>query len=277
MKKLACLSILLLATACGGGSGGDPGANTTPNPNPNPNPLTESELVQQLLDGCGLSSIQDFQEFFDLLVGLFSPGAPAPAFNIPPSSINILNTSFGWGLDVSSPPDGSDDLTGTIALRDASNNPTLAGLSLTDFQALLAGDLNNLPTILAGVDAGTRFVIAFSGTPPSNAANTTISGNLTLVMGAAGALDSSSGSLTSTVGADCTSTVSWTDLDISGVTAAGQLPSGTMALVVTTAAATLNGTITLDGTNIATIDAARTGQPTQSYTLDLGTGTLTPL
>lgn len=276
MKKLAYLSVLLLATACGGGGGGgDPAANTTPNPNPNPNPLSESELVQQLLDGCGLSSTEDFQEFFDLLVGLFSPGAPAPALQI--TSINILSTSFGWGLDVSSPADGVNDLTGTIAIRDASNNPTLGGLSLTEFQALLAGDLNNLPTILAGVDAGTRFVVTFSGAPPSNAANTTISGNVTIVMGTAGAFDTSSGSFTSTVGTDCTSTVSWTDLDISGVTSAGQLPTGTLALAVTAGLETVNGTVTLDGTNIATIDAARTGQPTQSYTLDLGTGTLTPL
>lgn len=274
MKKLACLVVLLIGTACGGGGGGG-GAigNTAPNPPP-PTPPTESEIIQQLLDGCGLESTSEFQGLYDLIVGLLGPTGAAPALSI--TGVNILDVSFGWGVDLDTPPDGVNDLTGTTALRDAANNPTLGGLSAADLLGLVSGGTAALPGLLANLDPGTRIVTTFNGAPPSNAANLTISGTLSVVMGAAGAFDTSSGAITTTAGPDCTSTLTWTDIDISGVTTPGTIPSGTFTLGVATATDTLDGTVTLDGTNTAAVVVSRNGGPQQSYSLDLATGALTP-
>ena len=276
MKKLAFVLVLLVGTACGGGGGGtDPTNSSQPPTTPPPTPPTESEIIQQLLDGCGLQSTSEFQGLYDLIVGLLGQGAGTPPIVI--TGVNILDISFTWGLDLDSPPDGVSDLTGTTAIRDAAGNPSLGGLSLAELQTLLTGGATALPGLIASLDEGTQVVTTFNGAPPSNTANLTVSGTVTVVMGQAGAFDTSSGSLTTTAGPDCASTLAWTDLDISTVTTPGTIPSGVFDIAVATSTDTVTGTVTLNGTNTASVVVSRNGGPQQSYSLDLTTGVLTPV
>jgi len=267
MKTLPCLALLLLAAACGGGGGSGPATGLTPPPQ-----TTESALVQQLLEACGVDGTGQFQGVLDLFTGLFGTGSPAPAFRV--TQINLLSSaSFSWALDSNN--DTIDDLTGTSQLQDANGTPSLSGLDLTQLANILGGDVSAVATLFQSLPAGTRIHNTFSGTPPLTPA-TDISGTVDLVLGTGGAFETSSGNFLSETGTSCSTQLTWTDLDISSLNGAGGVPSGTLTLHVETASDMLDGTIVLDGTNSAALSATRKGAPTQTYTLDLGNRTLTP-
>ncbi len=274
MKKLAFTLVLLVGTACGGGSGTAATSLSQPTP-PTPTPPTESELIQQLLDGCGMESTSEFQGLFDLVVGLIGPIGPTPELVI--TGVFPLDTSFAWAVDVDNPPDNVNDVTGTTALRDALGNPSLGGISPTELLSLLTDGTDALPELITGVDAGTHIVTTFEGPAPFDAPHVTLSGTVTVVMGPLGVFDTTSGSLTTSAGTECTGTLSWTDIDISIITTPGTLPTGTFELTVTVGTDSITGTATLDGTTTVALSVSLNGGPPLAFAFDLTTGELSPV
>ncbi|MDJ0522174.1 MAG: hypothetical protein QNJ90_08890 [Planctomycetota bacterium] len=267
-STLFVLALLSVLAACGGGGGGGD-ADTTPAPPLSPDEQS-AQIVQELLGSCGVDDVGNVLDYEQLLRDLLGPDAPAPDFEI--TGVNIIQASFAWSLDLDA--DQNADLIGTTQFQDASGSPTIPVTNVQDLLNALAGDLDAIGAVLAGAPAGTQIVTTYGGSPALLPA-TTIQGTLTVVLGEGGTIQSSSGTYGSETGGLCTSNIEWTDLDVSTVGAGGR-PSGVLDVTATSPDNSLDGTLTLDGTNTGVLVVALDGAAPVTYTIDLTTGAITP-
>lgn len=258
MRLLAsALSLFLVLGACGGGGGA-----TAPAEPAGPDP----QLVTTILGSCGADDVGQALDLQALLLDLFGGGAAAPDFAI--TGTSILNASFSWSLDLDD--DQQSDFIGTTQFKDAGGNPTIPISSVQDLLDALAGDLTALGQLLQQAPAGTQIVTTYGGSP-AQLPSTSITGGVTVVLGAAGTISTSSGSYASQTGTACTAALEWTDLDVSTVSTGGR-PTGVVDVAASSPANSLDGTLTLDGDDTTVLDISVDGAAPVTYTLDLATG-----
>lgn len=258
MRNLTtALSLLFLMGACGGG-----GSAPVPSEPAGPDP----QLVATILGSCGADDVGQALNLQELLLDLFGAGASAPDFAV--TSTSILNASFSWSLDLDN--DQQSDFIGTTQFKDANGTPTIPISSVSDLLAALGGDLTALAQLLQQAPAGTQITTTFGGSP-AQLPSTSISGDVTIVLGEGGTLSSSSGSYGSQTGTACTAAIDWADLDVSTVATGGR-PTGVVDIAATSPTNSLDGTLTLDGDDTAVLDVSVDGAAPVTYTLDLATG-----
>lgn len=259
MRNLAtALSLLLVLGACGGGGGSTPPPSEPDGPDP--------QLVATILGSCGADDVGQALSLQDLLLDLFGGGTTTPDFAV--TGTSILNASFSWSLDLDN--DQQSDFIGTTQFKDANGTPTIPISSVQDLLAALGGDLSALAQLLQQAPAGTQITTTYGGSP-AQLPSTSISGDVTIVLGEGGTLSSSSGSYGSQTGTACTAAINWTDLDVSTVATGGR-PTGVMDVAATSPANSLDGTLTLDGDDTAVLEVSVDEAEPVSYTLDLTTG-----
>ena len=260
------LLLLLLISACGGGGGGSIAPLEAPNA---VLPTADRLVIEALLSSCGSNDVDEALGIQGLLLALLGDGTTTPTLSI--TGINLLQASFSWAIDTDE--DEQSDLTGTTQFKDANGSPTIPLANPLQLVNALSGDLSALGVLIQQMPAGTQILTTYSGSP-SQLPVTAISGDLTLMLGVGGTLSRSSGSYLSETGTLCSTRLTWTDLDLSDVTAAGDIPTGTMGLSTTGPTDSLTGTLTLDGDNTATLEVSHNGGPVKTYSMDLTTGKL---
>ncbi len=265
MRPLATVvSLLLLLAACGGG-GGDATTQT-----PDDTPADNAQTIESILGSCGSDDVGQALGIQDVLLDLFG-GGTQPDITI--TGFNLVQAQFSWSLDQNA--DQQADLIGSTQFRDANGNPTLPVANPQDLADALAGDLTALAALIQEMPQGTQIATTYNGTP-AGLTDTSISGNVTVHLGAAGTLSTTSGSYTSQTGVLCASQIDWESLDVSGVATGGQ-PVGVLDIAGSSPEGALDGTLTLDGTNTGLLEVSVDSAPAASYTLDLTTGDITPV
>lgn len=269
MKHLALALTFLVATACGGGGGG---GSTAPETTP-PVPLTESAIVEQVLEACGLDETAQFQSLLSQLGAIVSGTSLPPTFTL--TAFDLVQVTATVDIDVDN--DMMPDFTGTIGLRDSGGTPSALGLTLPALVAAVnGGQLDALFNLLTTVPAGSQVVFGLTGSIVGDNETSSITSNITIVLGASGALGSTSGDFESTTGPDCATNFTWANLDLSAMTGPLFRPSGLMNMTVQTSSDNVAGTITFNGTATAAVAVTRNGGDVQNYTFNVDSGTLTP-
>lgn len=243
--------LLMLACACGGGGG-------TPAPTNGTSPLQDT--AQQVIEGCGFSSIENFVELLEIFEGLLDPDETSP------TQFMVLGVDPGaalvnWGLDLDG--DQQPDLMGTFQFTDADGEPELS--AAVD---LLMNGFDDLDSMIASLPDGTRLVIsAVSAEPPPFDMGLTIH-----VLG--GAVDSVDG-IVNVPDAECLA-----NLDFDGVSFAdvgGDYPSLTLSFSFVTPDGAVDGTLAFDGTNLARAEVTLgENEEVFAFLINLDTGEVTP-
>jgi hypothetical protein len=243
----------MLACACGGGSSGPVTTNGT-------SPLQEA--AQQVLEGCGASSIGDFLDLLEIFEGLLDPGETEPAqfmdISTDPDQATVL-----WGLDLTG--DQLPDLAGSFRFTDDQGAPETAA----DVDAL-AGGFDDLDSMIATLPDGTLLNVAVGRVEPPPfdfpLTFTIVGGAVTTVSGSFAALDAE---------AECEANFDFTDISFSD--AGGDYPSLTLNISLVTGDGGVVGTIVFDGTNQARAEVTL-GEEAEvfAFLIDLDTGTVTP-
>jgi len=256
MKRLPILClVLLLATACGGGSTGTTAPLVEPEVDAAQQHKERVDKALAILQVCAQEHAGRFLELVELLQGMSDTGATQPEFKLSGVNLAAASVDFTADLDV----DGTDDVTGTLTFTDAAGNPTFP------FNPL---DVLTMPLLdlLATVPDGTILIVDFTlvGTPVT-------SGVVSLGF-VDGQPATASGEVT-TDGTDCDTTFTFEDIDATALLA-GDYPTTTVDMAITSTEGDLDGTVTFDGTTVVVIDTAVEGEALQ-FELDLETGVIT--
>lgn len=251
MRRIAVLFALVFA-GCGGGGSGTPAAELT---------------TQDLLEQCLAADLADLSTLLGTIQGLLDSGGtgPQPEFDLIAA---VLTGKLPWTLDLDA--DQVDDLSGSVFLTDANGDITLpAGIV-----ALLGGGGGfDLDTILALLPDGTDVNLTF------------LFDDLDIVHGASGdgdfAVDVQGGVPAGVSGggtfgsADCDF-----DFDFEGlgpeILEGGGFGSGSVGFDLGVGSDSAQGSIVLDGTNIARVTARRPGGTPEAFLVDLTTGAVQP-
>ena len=249
--RYACGLLLALACACGGGSGGIVPTNGT-------SPLQDT--AQQVLEGCGFDSIDDFLDLLTVFEGLLDPDETNPAeFMI--LGVDPAAAAVNWGLDRDG--DQNPDLMGTLRFTDEQGDPEIA--AVVD---LLLGGFDDLDTMIASLPDGTRVTIAGASTepPPFDIAVTVT------ILG--GAVDSVSGIVNVQ---DVTCQVGFDFADESLEDVGGDYPGVTLNVTILTQDGAVEGIIVFDGTNQARAEVTLGAEAEVfAFLINLDTGAVTP-
>jgi hypothetical protein len=240
--------LLALACACGGGSGG-----TTPTNG------SASSPAQQLLEGCGYTTLRDFLTQLGIIEGLLDPSESNPA-TITVLDIDTEQASVAWEFD--SDGDMVADLSGSLRFIDSQGMPeTAADVSL------LSGGLDDLDAMIPGLPDGTELVVAISTLqPPPFDVTLTFA-----ILG--GAVDSVTGSVNAP-GLECLVVLDFTGASFQSV--GGTYPNFTITLTLVSESGNLEGTVAFNGTNQATAEVTLDGDPEiLRYHINLDTGAVT--
>jgi len=252
MRPIALLLALVLAGCGGGGGGGTPPAQLT---------------TQQLLEQCLAADLADLSTLIGTIQGMLDSGGtgPQPQFDLVAA---VLTGKLPWTLDVDG--DLVNDLSGTIFLTDASGDVTIpAGLV-----ALLGGGgAPDLDAILALLPDGTKMNLTF------------LFDDLDLVHGASGDGDFAvevEGGAPASVSGGGTFASGECDFDFSfdglgpEILEGGGFGSGSVGFDLGVGSDSAQGSIVLDGTNIARVTATRPGSAPETFLVDLTTGSVQP-
>ncbi len=255
MRRLA-LCLALVVAACGGGGGG--GGGGTP-----PAQLTTQEMLEQ----CLAADLADLSTLLGTIQGLLDSGGtgPQPEFNLIAA---LLTGRLPWTLDLDG--DEVSDLSGEVFLTDVNGDITLPASVVT---LLGGGGAFDLDTILALLPDGTRLNLLFAFD------------DLDLVHGASGdgdfAVEVTGGQATDVSGGGTFASASCTfEFDFGGlgpeILEGGGFGSGSMGFDLGVGGDSAEGSIVLDGTNIARVTARRNGGAPETFLVDLTTGAVQP-
>ncbi len=252
MRRLALCLALFVAGCGGGGGGGTPPAQLT---------------TQELLEQCLAADLADLSTLIGTIQGLLDSGGtgPQPQFNVIAA---ILTGKLPWTLDLDG--DEVNDVSGEVFLTDAGGNITLPGSVVA---LLTGGGAFDLDMILALLPDGTRLNLLFAFD------------DLDLVHGASGdgnfAVEVTGGVATGVSGGGTfTSGECDFDFDFDGlgpeILEGGGFGSGSVAFDLGVSGDSAQGSIVLDGTNIARVTAQRPGSAAETFLVDLTTGAVQP-
>jgi hypothetical protein len=248
MRRFLGPILVALAAGCGGGGIA---------PAPQSSGLTAQELVEQ----CVAGDLADLNGLFAVVQGLIDGSGPAPEFDL---LAGLLSGIVPYTLDIDD--DGTDDLSGTVHFRNAAGQVTIP---VSDLDALLNGELG-LPEILAQIPPGTSFHVTFSfdGTLAGAAPSDGGTGELVFAFDAGGGdlsavRVSGDGSLRS---AECVFDFAFSDVPADRL---GGFPVAEIAFTLRAGSDRLLGTVTLDGTSIARVEAALGGAAPEVFLVDL--------
>jgi len=245
MKKAGGALVLLMCCACGGG-GGVPAAAAN---------LSAQELVEQ----CVAADLADLAGLLDLLQNFLDETGPQPQFDL---VTGVLTGRVPWTLDLDE--DGVADLGGTIFFTDENGDLTIP---VDDLGALLDGDLTDVAAIVAGLEGNTLHLeFDFDGllTQTPNAA--TGNGEFTFEFGAAGAVTASGvGHVES---GDCTFDFDFADVG-TDLLDATEFPVASLNFDLVSGPNSVGGSIELDGTETARVEARANGGEPEVFLLDL--------
>jgi len=251
MRRLALCSALLVA-GCGGGGGGTPPAQLT---------------TQEMLEQCLAADLADLSTLLGTVQGLLDSGGtgPQPEFNLIAA---LLTGRLPWTLDLDG--DQVNDLSGEVFLTDINGDITLPA----NIVALLGGGgAFDLDTILALLPDGTHLNLLFAFD------------DLDLVHGASGdgdiAVEVTGGAATDVGGGGTFASAECSfDFDFDGlgpeILEGGGFGSGSMGFDLGVDGNSADGSIVLDGTNIARVTARSNGGAPETFLVDLTTGAVQP-
>jgi len=240
--------------------------------NPRPEETSsESLTVQDVLDECVVTDLQDLTGLLTLFQGLLDGGddAPAPQFDI--VSGLLSGGIVPWSLDLDR--DGTPDLRGEIFFLDPSGKVTLP-FSITDLLGAGLGDPAGLIADLLGdIPAGNTLHLRFEfdealadGQGP-----TAGEGELAFAFGEE-FISTVSGEGTFTSG-ECDFEFSFDDIGFDDVDPDGY-PFADVGFEARVGGQSVLGSLSLDGTNVVRIRARMGDQPEEIFEIDLETGTL---
>jgi len=250
--RYACGLLLALACACGGGSSG----GTVPTNGTSP----LQDTAQQVLEGCGFGSIDDFLDLLEVFEGLLDPDETGPTeFMI--LGVDPVAATVNWGLDRDD--DQQPDLMGTLQFTDELGDPELS--AVVD---LLLGGFDDLDTMIASLPDGTRVTIAGASAepPPFDIAVTfTVLDDV---------VDSVSG-IVNVQDVECQANLDFADESLEGV--GGDYPDMTLHVTLLTQDGGVEGTIVFNGTNQARAEVTLGAEAEVfAFLINLDTGAVTP-
>ncbi len=250
MRRIAVLFALVFA-GCGGG-GGTPAAELT---------------TQELLEQCLAADLADLSTILGTIQGILDSGGtgPQPEFDL---IGGFLTGVLPWTIDLDG--DLADDLSGSVFLTDANGDVTLPPALV----ALLGGGgAFDLDTILALLPDGTNVNLTF------------LFDELDLVHGASGdgdfAVAVEGGAPTGVSGGgtfasgDCVFDFDFDGLGPEILDGSG-FGSGSVGFDLGVGSDSTQGSIVLDGTNVAHVTAQRAGGALETFLVDLTTGAVQP-
>jgi hypothetical protein len=242
--------LLALACACGGGgtpaiTNGSNGGTTSP--------------AQQILEGCGVDSIDDFLGVLEIIEGLLDPNETNPA-PIVVLDVDPVTASANWNLDLDA--DMTPDLMGSLHFTNDQGEPE-TGADVNQ----LAGGLDDLDAFITSLPDGTNLtVIAAAAVPPP------FDIGLTFIING-GVVDTVSGTATAPA-PECQAAFDFQDALFQGI--GGAYPSLVMNVMFVATDGSVEGTLTLNGTNQATAEVTLDGAPEiLTYIVNLDTGAVT--
>jgi hypothetical protein len=251
MRRLAL--VLGLAVGCGGGgsSNGNPPAQLS---------------TQQLIERCLAADLTDLSTLLDTVQGILDPdsGGPQPEFNL---VAGLLTGILPWTLDLDG--DQVADLSGTVFLTDVNGAVTLPA----DIAALLGGATADLNAILALLPDGTDVNLTFDFADLDLVHGASGDGDLAVEVAGGVAADVSGGGTFES--GDCSFEFSFDGLGPEILDGNG-FGTGSVGFDLGVGTEALDGTIALDGTNVARVTTRRNGGPDEAFLVDLETGVVTP-
>jgi hypothetical protein len=216
------------------------------------------EVALQIIEECALTDLARLLDLLDVFAPLLDAALPLPPFEL--VGINEELLVVNWRLD--SNGDQVPDMNGTFYFEDLAGNRVLP-LEVEEIEQLrAAGSLEELPDLLERLPPGTTMYMQFT-----QAGSAEVAGFLGLTFDQVELL---AGTI-NVFAVSCT-----TAFRIRSVTAeslSGAYPHANFPVTISAAAGILVGSVTLDGTPLATLRVTYEGTPLE-FTLDLETGTL---
>jgi len=256
MRTLGLAMLVLSVAACGGGGGGG-GTDTTAGTVADETisgPGPDDNLVLQILEDCGLSKLDDFLDIVEQYGSLLDPEAAPPDFKITGITLSGI-VSFTVDFD----SDQQVDASGTLRFTDDSGK-TIIPLNLL---TLILGGTDDLQGFVSALDDGTHVVL----TVDSNL-DPDFTGEFDFEL-ANGAVSAVSGDGTVTRD-QCEADFAFDDIGIEDLE--GEYPIADLEIGVISSAGGVEGTVAMDGTNVANLDLTLNGgSDVYSYTYDLDT------
>lgn len=243
----------LLLCACGGGGGGGGGGNSN----------ADQQAAKQLLMDCGFDGIEGFLDVLGIAVAIVEPGGPTLA-SIQVMAAEQMLGHIAWTADLGGDP--APELLGDVQFLDDMGQAAEPPFDITQF---IAAGLGGLDAFLPQLPDGWTVAITINSVaPPLGIANFFFSYT-------SGAMNASNGNAT-VQNPPCGSSFTY-----SGATFAdlgGPFPDMTFMSSYTSGGTSIDGTTTLDGTDVVTVDGTvNGGTTTYAFDVDLGAQTVTPV
>jgi len=238
-----------LLVACGGGGGSDePGSGGQ---------LSADQLrAKEILEHCGSDAI-------DVLLGTLSAFAIAPgSTDLPIELLPIEEERLPFTADIDG--DMQTDLEGVISFLDGDGQPFFPFT-----QEDLDGGIDALVALLSSLPTGAKMLIDLS--PARDIGLETANLTVSFLGGIPISIDGFMGYFSD----PCVVTLRMEN--VSPLTLLADVPTLTAVLTADELGDGLLGTVTLNGTNMARIDAALNGGDSMAFTLDLTEGTVAAL
>ena len=252
----ACASMLVFG-GCGGGGGAPPAQQP-------PAQLT----AQDLLETCAVADLQDFAGILELLQGFLEGNdqVPLPQLDLLTAFLTG-RVPFTWDLD----QDGTPELSGSFFFTDADGEVTIP-IDLDDLGGLLGGDPDALAAAFASIPAGTTLHLGFDadGLLQQDTGLRSGDGDFEFLFGANG-VESVSGSGAFASG-DCAFEFNFTDIPVD-VLDVSEFPVAAVGFDLRAGDNSVAGSIDLDGSSQARVEAALNGGAPEVFFVDLAGGT----